>query len=610
MNLPFDNDTGTVVKKLVQAESEANKRRNLLAGIIIFFASLLLTFSSVLLVNAALATQIISRVDNARGTITVIFAIAVVLLVTSGLAIKNIMYISVLQRTQEFAQLRTLGATYRQIIAVVNGERRRLAWKFTVGGVLFGLLCNVALPLRFYWLPGILCAVFSGAFVWFIVFCSFRTPARQAASVPPAAALKREQVYRCSGRRSAGGHITPQSMGRNYFRSDRKKAGYTLFSLILSGVLMFTVFSVFSSIDIEMLVRRSYYADSDLYLKLASTASEDSTYNLMRDSPFTESLRAEIEKIPGVTGIYSSKQLDCEVFDPDTQKRAEGGEVLNGIVERAGFEKLLVEGGLPGGQGDPGIVPVVVNRESFYYKSAGFDLELGDMLAAIVDTGYSDRETQFLVCGFIEDKDDGGVFYTSPDCLDHLAEMNCDVAWYVCIDENRTEAAVEKITCLVSSNRRLNTAILQDDLAECLAYFHNAKAAVAVLILLVSLFSFINLLNTCMTNTVIRRYDYALLEAGGMTKSEIRRMQDTENMIYFSGSLAGSCVIGAPFGRCICNAIAQMPGLSYISYRFPWLFLALYIVFVIVIYAIVSFYQNHLFLKQSVVERLRNWEEA
>ena len=111
MNLPFDNDTSTVVKKLVQAESGANKQRNLLTGIIIFFASLLLTFSSILLVNATLATQIISHVDNAKETITVIFAIAVVLLVTSGLAIKNIMYISVLQRIQEFAQLRTLGAT-------------------------------------------------------------------------------------------------------------------------------------------------------------------------------------------------------------------------------------------------------------------------------------------------------------------------------------------------------------------------------------------------------------------------------------------------------------------------------------------------------------------
>lgn len=92
-----------------------------------------------------------------------------------------------------------------------------------------------------------------------------------------------------------------------------------------------------------------------------------------------------------------------------------------------------------------------------------------------------------------------------------------------------------------------------------------------------------------------------------MTKSEIRQMQDAENAIYFFGSLIGSCVIGTLLGRYICNTIAQMPGLSYISYQFPWAFLVLYIIFVLVIYAVVTLYQKRLFLKQSVVERLRNW---
>lgn len=339
---------------------------------------------------------------------------------------------------------------------------------------------------------------------------------------------------------------------------------------------------------------------------LASTASEDSAYNLMRDSPFTESLKAEIEKISGVTSIYPSKLLDCVVFNPDAPERAGVEKVLNGIVEESDFEELLVEGELPYGKIDSDIIPVVVNRASFYYKNSGFDLELGDTLAATVDTGYSNRQVQFMVCSFIENKDDGSVFYTSPGCLDYLAEMNCDLAWYVCIDENQTETAVEKIKLLVPSDQRLNTAVLQDDLAEYRAYFHNAKVAVAVLILLVSLFSFINLLNTCITNTIIRRYDYALLEAAGMTKPEIRQMQDTENTIYFLESLIGSCVIGTPLGRYICNAIAQMPGHFYISYQFPWFFLVLYIIFVLVIYSVVTLYQKHLFLKQSLVERLRN----
>lgn len=609
MTWPFENDTSAIINKLALAEINTNKQRNFLIQIIIFFASLLLSFSTILIGNATLETQIITRVNNSLETGIVIFAIAIVLLFTSGLAIKNIMYISVLQRTQEFAQLRTLGATYKQIIAIVNRERKKLSWKFILSGILLGFLCNIILPLDFYLLPSIFCTVFSGSFIWFTVFFSFRTPAKQAACVSPMAALKQNQKYNVNSKqKSKGTRVTPYSMGKKYFQSDYKKAIYTLLSLILSGVLMFVVFSVSSAINIEKLARDSYYMNSDLYLMLNSTADENSTYNLMKNSPFTESLRVAITKIYGVTNIYPSKMLDCEVFNPDIPQSTGIKMSLNSIMEEANFKNLLVEGELPYNQGTLNTIPVVVNRLSPYYKNTGFDLKLGDILSANVDTRYSNKQVQFSVCGFIENKDKGIILYTSLNYLDSLAEMNCDLAWYICIEKNQTESAVEKIKSLVSSDDRLFISILADNLSEYQTYFHNAKVVIIVLILLVSLFSFINLLNTCITNTIIRQYDYALLEATGMTKSEIKKMQTTENTIYFSGSLIGSCIIGIPLGYYLCNRIAQIPGLFYISYQFPWSFLVLYIIFILIIYGIMASYQKHIFLKHSVVERIRTIE--
>lgn len=94
---------------------------------------------------------------------------------------------------------------------------------------------------------------------------------------------------------------------QKYFFSNRKKAFYTLLSLVLSGVLVFVVFSVVSAIDIKELVRQPYYENSSIYLKLNSTAAENATLELMKDSPFTEELKAQIENISGVTEIYPSK---------------------------------------------------------------------------------------------------------------------------------------------------------------------------------------------------------------------------------------------------------------------------------------------------------------
>lgn len=53
-----------------------------------FIASLLLAFSTILLCNATIDTQIISRVDNTQEILSVILGIAIVLLLTAGIAIK------------------------------------------------------------------------------------------------------------------------------------------------------------------------------------------------------------------------------------------------------------------------------------------------------------------------------------------------------------------------------------------------------------------------------------------------------------------------------------------------------------------------------------------
>ncbi len=606
MTWPFENDTRNAEKKLAVRSLNANKQRNFLIGIIIFAASFLLTFSTILVCNATIDTQIISRVDNTQEVIGVIFGIAIVLLFTAGIAIKNIMYISVLQRTREFAQLRTIGATYRQIKLVIHNERKQLSWKYILGGLFFGFLCNCVLPLRLYLVPSVACALFSGAFIWFIVFWSFRTPAKQAASLSPMAALRIEE--RKSSRNSRKStRITPSGLAKTYFSSNRKKASYTLLSLVLSGVLMFGVFSVMSAIDIKELVQQSYYEDSSVYLLLNSTASENSTSDLMKNSPFTQELKAHIENIPGVTEIYPSKKLNCEVV-VSGQSENKYKISINSIVGTSSFEARLVEGGMPYSQNVIQTIPIVINRVSPYYERTGLDLKLGDHFSVSVNTGASMKETDFSVCGFIENKDTGSVFYTAPEYLDFLAEVNCDLAWYICTEDVQTKVAVEEIKTLVTSDDRISTSVFSEELSEYQGVFHNAKVVVTALMFLICLFAFINLLNTCITNTVMRRHDYALLEAAGMTKAQIQQIQNAENRIYFAGSFIGSCVVGIPLGFFLCSKIAEIPGLSYISYQFPWLFLILYLVLVFTVHAMVTAYQKRILMRQSVVERIKTGE--
>ena len=140
MALPFENNTDRAIKKLACASLRSEGRRNLLAGLIVFGAAFLLSFAAILAVNAALALEVSEGVTSDRELVTVLFGVALVVLLAAGLAIRNIMYLSVLGRTREFAQLRTLGATNRQIRCIVSAERRRMTRSWLATGVLAGFL--------------------------------------------------------------------------------------------------------------------------------------------------------------------------------------------------------------------------------------------------------------------------------------------------------------------------------------------------------------------------------------------------------------------------------------------------------------------------------------
>ena len=53
MTLPFENDTSTIIKKLVKASLKSEKRRNLMVVIAVALAAFLICFVSVVSVSLA-----------------------------------------------------------------------------------------------------------------------------------------------------------------------------------------------------------------------------------------------------------------------------------------------------------------------------------------------------------------------------------------------------------------------------------------------------------------------------------------------------------------------------------------------------------------------------
>ena len=609
MALPFENNTDRAIKRIAQASLESERRRNLLAGLIVFGAAFLLSFAAILAVNAALALEVSEGVTSDHELVTVLFGVALVVLLAAGLAIRNIMYLSVLGRTREFAQLRTLGATNRQIRCIVSAERRRMTRSWLATGVLAGFFGNVLLPLEFFWVQSALLAVAAAAFTWFVVYLSFRAPAKQAARVSPMDGLRQTETFgsgkirrkdRLASRSIAhhSAHLSPSAIGRRWLSSDQKKTALTLASLIFSGALLFVLFTVMAAIDIDTLARQPYYEDSSLYIKINSTADEDSTYRIMRTAPFSDALREEILAIPGVERIVPLAMLDITLPDVGFEG------AIQSVMPRT-LAPRLVEGVLAGKATEEDILPVTINRASPYYQETGLDLSVGDQITASVDTGAGEKTLQLEAIGILENKDDGVVFYTDTENLQALAAMDCTLAWYIVATPGSAVDVTQAVQRLVTADERVYVGNLADDIASYEAYFANARLAVSVLALLILVFAFLNLLNTCIVNSVIRQREFALLAAVGMTRQQLVQAQRVENAVYFGASFFGSWLIGGALGWAICHWLSDIPGLGYIHYQFPIAFLLCYALFVAVSAFAVQHWQTHRLAEKSIVEQLR-----
>lgn len=601
MNYPFENDTERIEKRIAEKSVFSEKNRTFLIRVIILIAAFLLSFSGILLCNATLSTQQIAHVNNTTEAVGTVLGIVIVLLCTAGLAVKNILYVSVLQRVHEFAQLRAIGATYQQIKSVVKKERDKIAKPCIVLGTVIGFLVNIVLPLHFYWIPSIVCAVISGIFIWIITALAFQAPAKMAASTSP---IEAQHTQATNYFRSVGAKrkLTPIRIGWMYCRANRKKAAYTFLSLIMSGILMFGVFSILNAINPERLASQPYQGNSDVFVLLNSTADEESTYDLMKSTPFTEEQKQKLYNISGVKDVYELYMLDGILTNSEGEKFELS---IENAVNQETFKNEIVEGMQPSHELQNGAIPVAINRQSPYYQKLNMQLQVGDYLPYIIDTGYGQKEVALVVSGFVENSDTGLVIYTSGENMKSLSEMNCTLAWYICLDDNGKDVATEIIKEIFIDDDRVDVSVLADDVMALEDYFHNAKVIITVLVVLISLFSFINMLNTSITNAIARRHDYALLEATGMTKLQLRKVQQSESFIYLVGSFIGSCILGIPIGLLLCTQISKIPGLSYFEYHFPVLFVFLYLAAVVMVYHVVSVYQKKSLQQHSIIERIR-----
>jgi putative ABC transport system permease protein len=589
------NNNKGVIAHITKSSLAASKGRNRLIGIVILLSAFLFALCTSFGINLALEMRDLTEgnTDNLSQTIPVLVGVALVIFLACTLAVYNIFYISIARRISEYGQLRTIGATAKQIKKIVRREGGILSVRFIPVGVVLGGLLSFIISPKWYWGESILCLVLSAGITFCTVWFSTAKPAKFAATVSPMEALRHTgvQLGKQATKKTAR-NLSAVSLGLANLARSKKKTVLTFLSLTLGGILFIGASSVMNALDPAELAKENFkYGGQYQFLSLAGHPVNGVDYrDYQIENPLTDELKEKILQIDGVIGVEAEQSVNAVLVEANNGK-TRMDSIKPWIVDH------LTEGSTDGGG-------IIVNKANEYVY-LGTEFNLGDTVTLIFEDGNSDTERSFTVTGIAEYQEDSTMLHLPHAVLNEILDTNNVAMFEILTDETATIETENAVKALIEGEEMLSFQSRRSLTAVYVTYFGVATTAIMAFVVFIGAFALVNLINTVVTNTLQRKKEIGILSALGLSQKQFRQMLLSEYSITLLGSFIFSLLIGGTAGYGLVNFASNMDGLIFLEYEFPiWQVLAYFGLILAVLFAVTSFLERTN-RKQSVVERIR-----
>ncbi|WP_313758288.1 ABC transporter permease [Tissierella sp.] len=556
-------------------------------------------------------------------SMVVLLVFVVGLIIVSTIAvIYNAFNISVLERIAQFGLLRSVGATPNQIRGIVVKE----ALILSIVGIPIGLFSGVFAMRVVLYIISLLKSdiplfkdmriTISGT-VFLIstitglvtVFLSAIGPARRAGRVSALEAVrntgsfKKERFKRAKNsvfiRKILGieGEIAYKNLRRN-----RKRFIITVFSMVIS-ISLFITFSSFSNFMFKMgIVESKDMGDFTIYGNMDD--KEEEIYTQLKSTK-------DIERIYKVKRAYgevlieenkiSKKMLEMTPYLLD-KKKDDLARINNVQVTTIGdenFEKLkgLLKEGIVDikALNEENGVLVINNTYAYNQKTGrnflieGYGLKAGDKIQYA--SYYRDRQEdetvykELTVAGVL-DKGILGMEYnlngsiniiTTEAIFDKLLtidemsdtkELESDLRMFI---EMKNDGNIESVRAYLDELEEITPGLNYIDYAESAKENRVASIIVSIFlygfVVIITLISSINIINTISTNIILRTKEIAMIKAVGMTQSGIKRMVALESLFYGIYAAIFGGIIGTGLSYILFNILMNIREFQWII---PW----------------------------------------
>ncbi|SCJ79710.1 acidobacterial duplicated orphan permease [uncultured Eubacterium sp.] len=579
--------------------------------------------------------------DQSNDSGTIIGALISVLLVLAAgyLIIYNIFRISVLKDIRLYGQLKTVGASPRQIKYMVRRQGMKLlVFGLPAGLVLGCLLGNLLLiflmkstnyskpdfvvPDLFVWAAA---AVFTFVTVW--ISCS--KPGKLAGRVSPVEAL-RYQEKETGKKREKKGKESSHRIASMAFANLKRNKGKTLLvvlSISISIVLLNSVLNLTQCFDEETYVRRDAIADfnvsSSAWTKSvpngekivpAKFAADIKKKDGVKDLGFIyyhpvdrekeTAENKELIRITSINGDAVSENLD--EFDPNRQ--------LFGFDEKSLERVKIVEGEIDYkkmNSGDYVLMAGFLSDKSEYDKEAQ-EFHTGDVVSLNIK-GTVKNYTVMAVVGvptqLLTDYSSGGfesVILPAEKFLNLYPQTKENPLHCVFDAEKEYFDSLMKYIDRSSSDYGISVMTKQKAQQNFDDITSTYDASGAILALIFGSIGLLNLLNVIMTGAIARQNEFAVMRSIGMTRKQLRKLFIYEGLSYMVLVLIFSILTSGVMSLTVIKSITA--GFWFSQYHFTVVPAFAVSVLFLFLAAVIAYTIDRIYNRGNIIDNLRKAE--
>ena len=531
-----------------------------------------------------------------------------IVIMAGVLVIYCIFYISIINSIREYGQLRTIGMTEKQIKRLVYKEGTSLSLIAIPIGLIVGTFLSYFLVPQGFQFKNILWAYpIVILFSYMTVRLSIRKPAVIASSVSPIEAYRFETGSNC-GDKHKGKKITPISLAKEQILRDKKKNVLTITSLVLTGVLLFGTSSVLSSINARDMAL-SGFSLGQFYIRIQDQElRENSLETVESNNPFTEESYSAFSQVSGVKQITTITNLP--VSNNLNAKESDGAIVGFEENDMDLIRECNLGNDIPEYQEMTSKNQIIIGRPSDFEAYFGIQPEVGNSIKLKIFDGTETKEMDFKIAAVLDESKIGNngdkidMLLLPNASMEKITSSNMTYQWVIRVDEKMEQQAEKEIRQILVANPRLAVTTLSGAIAQNENFLQGMILALAVIIIFISCFAIMNLLNTIFTGVIVRQKEFALMRSVGMTQKQLTTMVCCEGLIIVSVGLMMSLIVGGLIGYLLC-ALLKNGLMTYLNYQFPFRVTWVYCMLVVICSLLVSEIALRHQKNMSLIELLR-----